>query len=58
MSTKLTLLILPTYPAGCRKIAAVDSQNSIGIEKKKKISTKIDFCTKTFLSANHFDVIS
>ena len=25
--------------------------------KEKKISTKIDFCTKTFLSAIYFDVI-
>ena len=46
---------LKTYPADCRKIAAVDSHNSIGIERKK-ISTKIDFCIKTFLSAIYFDV--
>ena len=26
--------------------------------KEKKISTKIDFCIKTFLSAIYFDVIS
>ena len=45
-----------TYPADCRKIAAVDSHNSIGIERKENIK-KIDFCTKTFLSAIYFDVI-
>ena len=28
---------LKTYPADCRKIAAVDSHNSIGIERKENI---------------------
>ena len=27
-----------TYPADCRKIAAVDSHNSIGIERKENIN--------------------
>ena len=48
---------LKTYPADCRKIAAVDSHNSIGIERKENIN-EIDFCIKTFLSAIYFDVIS
>ena len=47
---------MQTYPADCRKIAAVDSHNSIGIERKN--IKKIDFCIKTFLSAIYFDVIS
>ena len=46
-----------TYPADCRKIAAVDSHNSIGIERKENIN-KIDFCIKRFLRAIYFDVIS
>ena len=45
-----------SYPADYRKIAAVDSHNIIGIEKEN--IKKIDFCTKTFLSAIYFDVIS
>ena len=45
-----------TYPAYCRKIAAVDSHNSIGIDRKK-IMKKIDFRTKLILSAIYFDVI-
>ena len=48
---------MQTYTADCRKIAAVDSHNSIGIERKENIN-KIDFCIKTFLSAIYFDVIS
>ena len=27
-----------TYPADCRKIAAVDTHNSIGIERKENIN--------------------
>ena len=47
-----------TYPADCRKIAAVDSHNSIGIERKENIN-KNWFCIKTFaISAIYFDVIS
>ena len=45
-----------TYPPDCRKIAAVDSHNSIGIERKQN-QQKIDFCIKTFLTAIYFDVI-
>ena len=46
-----------TYPADCRKITAVDSHNSIGIERKEN-NEKTDFRTKVFLSAIYFDVIS
>ena len=45
------------YPADCRKIADVDSHNSIGTKRKENIK-KIDFCIKTFLSAIYFNVIS
>ena len=36
-----------TYPADCRKIAAVDSHNCIGIERKENIH-KNWFFSKTF----------
>ena len=40
-------MIFKLNPEFCLKIAAIDSHNSIAIEKKK-ISTKFDFCIKTF----------
>ena len=56
-SSKFETTNAEIYPADCRKIAAVDSHNSIAIERKENINT-IDFCIKTFLSAIYFDVIS
>ena len=47
---------LKTYPADCRKIAAVDSHNSIGIERKENINKKW-LLYKHILSAIYFDII-
>ena len=42
-----------TYPADCRKIAAVDSHNSIGIERKENIN-KNRYLYKNILKCNLF----
>ena len=39
---------IETYPADCQEIAAVDSQNSIVIEKKRKHPQKLIFVQKHF----------
>ena len=41
-------LPMQTYPAGYRKIAAVNSHNQDGIERRDKTNEKKDFCTQSF----------
>ena len=49
---------LKTYPADCRKIAAVDSNKHDWIEITEDIEKKRFLCKNIFLSPIYFDGIS